>query len=172
MLGLEHELEWKLARAELVDCLPANLAVEVDAIVVERGFADEVALFAIDAEKTRPALAIGTATRGDDAGGKLHRPLHRLLYLGEATALVARRHHGVKMGGLLACDMADGVQRVNAEVHQRSAAAKFSTEPPGAHRLLREEASLERLQLADLARLDDVNGLQPRRVIVNAVADH
>ena len=68
--------------------------------------------------------------------------------------------------------MADGVQRVDAEIHQRSASAEFSAEPPRAHWLLTEETTLKRFHLTDIAGSDDLDGPYPRGIIMNAVADH
>src|SRR5580698_6467946 len=74
MFCLQHELEWKLAGAELVDLLTTDLSVQMDAVVVERRFHYEIALLAVDIHETRSALAIRAAARRDDTRRELHRP--------------------------------------------------------------------------------------------------
>jgi len=144
----------------------------VDALVVERGIHFEVALFGIDVQKARSALTIRAAARGENAGGELHGPLHRLLHFGEAPAMVASGHDCGEISGLFSSDVADCVQRVDAEIHQGSASAEFLAEPPRAGGLLRIEAALERFQLANGAGSNHLDGLLPRRVIMHAIADH
>src|SRR4051812_7834248 len=87
--------------------------------------------------------------------GKLHRPLDRLLYLGESSACVLGRYHGGKGSRLFLREVTDGIQRIDSQIHQRSSSAERSLEPPCSLRLLIHKAPVKRLNVADFARLGD-----------------
>src|ERR1700722_1084039 len=118
---------------------------------MKRRLHHQISFVAIDVEHARPTRAIGTAARSDDAGRELHRPFHRLLDLGETAAVIAGGDDGGETRGLFAGDVSDRVERINTQIHQRSATTKALGESPGAGRLLSEEAAVKRLYFTDLS---------------------
>ena len=50
--------------------------------------------------------------------------------------------------------MTGRIERIDAEVEDRTAAAEFAAQPPGARSLLVEEPSLKRLDFAEATRVD------------------
>src|SRR5207248_3219086 len=75
-------------------------------------------------------------------------------------------------GRLLARDMANRVERINPQIQQRATTSQGLRKSPCARWLLPEEATLERLQLPEPARLNDPDRLLPHWLVVHAVADH
>src|SRR5213082_3859262 len=73
---------------------------------------------------------------------------------------------------LLAGDMTNRVERINPQIQQRATATESLCKSPCARSLLPEEATMQRFQLPELARLDDPDRLLPQWLVVHAVADH
>src|SRR5262249_21814728 len=172
MFRLNRKLIRMFLRAHLLDSLSADFPVQPDTFVVKRGLHHQIASLAVDCQEAWSALAVRTTTGSDDAGRQLHRPLHRLFHFAETAAALTCGDHTIEIHRLLARDVANRIQRINPQIQQRATPPGSLREPPRARRLLPEEATLQRLQLPELAGLDDRNRLVPHWLIVHAVADH
>ena len=79
---------------------------------------------------------------------------------------------GRDLDGLFACEIARGLQRVDADIHERAAARERALEPPlagvaDAH----VERRFDDLDVAELLRARDADALEVVRVVLAAVRD-
>ncbi len=96
-----------------------------------------------------------------------------LFDLGKAAAgVVAGGGDGGEGGGLLAGEPADFVHGVDADVHERAAAAVLAGEAPLVGGGIEAEGAFERLDLADGAGVDEAFGFEVGGLVVDAVGDH
>src|SRR5689334_9489134 len=141
-------------------------------LIVKSRFHHQITVLAVDRKDARSALTVRTTAGSDDAGRQLHRPFHRLFHFAEAAAALTRGDHRSEIRRLLARDMANCIERINSQIQQSASTSKGLGKSPCTRSLLSEEAAVERLQLAKLARLDYPDRLLPHWLVVHAIADH
>ena len=79
---------------------------------------------------------------------------------------------GGEAGGLFAGEIAGGVERVDADIHQRAAAGEFFVETPLAGSFIETEGGFDGLDLADGAGANEIDGLEVGGLEVAAIGDH
>ncbi len=96
-----------------------------------------------------------------------------LFHLGEAAAgVVAGGRDGGEGDWFFAGEPADFVHGVDADVHERAAAAILTGEAPLVGGGVESKTALEGLDLADGARVDEALGFDVGGLVVDAVGDH
>ena len=171
VICLGGELVGLFAGAGLLNRPVGGASVKLQTLVVEGGLDHEIARGAADAERRGPLFAVGAATRGDRAGGELQGELDSLFDAGEARSGRLGGDLRGEGGGLFAGDPADGVERVDAEIEERTASGELAVKPPAVE-LRAVEAALKALDLTDGARASDLANLLPHGIVLDAIGDH
>ena len=165
------ELIRLFAGAGLFDVAADRFAGILEA-VVEEGWLDlEIPLRAADVEIARSDFAVACAAGGEDVGWEFDSPLDGLFDGGEAGSGDLGRGLGGEGGWLFAGDPADGIEGIDTEIEEGTAASDFFVESPA----LEEggvEAALEALEFADGAGAGEVADLLPHGVVVDPVGNH
>src|SRR5258708_37071367 len=116
--------------------------------------------------------AVRRVAARDDAGGKAHRPRHVLFNLVETAVMIDDRSVSFDVRRLLAGEVPAGVQRVDADVHHRTAATELPGVAPLAAVNVEAVRALDGLDLAELAIADQLNRAHVGRLVGAAVSDH